>query len=79
MADTLIIVSDSGAVYQVTLGKTGKITKLKPKDPTAIAARNKAAAGAKFAEITEVTEERAKAAGEVAAIIMGTFVNLPRL
>ncbi|HEV7667809.1 MAG TPA: hypothetical protein VGS22_04750 [Thermoanaerobaculia bacterium] len=79
MADTLIIVSDSGAVYQVTLEKGGTIKKLGPKNRTAIAAQNKAAAGARIAEITQATEDRAKGAGEVAAIIMGTFVNLPLL
>ncbi|MEP7013356.1 MAG: hypothetical protein ABJC13_23800 [Acidobacteriota bacterium] len=79
MADRLIVVTDSGVVYKVTLGGAGKIEKLKAGDRTAVAAREKAASGAVVGKITRETEERARTAGAVAAIIMGTLVNLPEL
>jgi hypothetical protein len=78
MADKLIVVSDSGTVYKVTLGGSPKIEKLKATDRTAVAAKEKAASGAIIARITKETEERARTAGAVAAIIMGTLVNLPK-
>jgi hypothetical protein len=79
MADRLIIVTDSGAVYKVTLGAKPKIDKLKANDRTALAAKEKAASGAVVAKITKATEEKARATGAVAAVIMGTLVNLPDL
>lgn len=79
MADRLIIVTDSGAVYKVSLSGAGKIEKLKANDRTAVAAKEKVASGAVVGKITKETEDRARTTGAVAAVIMGTLVNLPKL
>lgn len=77
MADTLIIVSESGKVYQVTLGNPSQSTELKPDEQNAIAATSKAAAGILIAEVDPIVEQKAAASGEKALDIMCTFVNLP--
>ncbi|MEP7013358.1 MAG: hypothetical protein ABJC13_23810 [Acidobacteriota bacterium] len=78
MADTLFIVSESGKVYQVTLGNPSASTELPDTDPNAIAAKRKAAEGVLIADVHPESEQKAAAAsGEKAFAIMGTFVNLP--
>ncbi|HXU33792.1 MAG TPA: hypothetical protein VN851_24750, partial [Thermoanaerobaculia bacterium] len=80
MADTLIIVSDSGKVYRVTLGDPSQSVELKPDDPLALGAKRKAAEGVLIAEINPDMEKKSAPAGEIGImIIMGTFVNLPML
>ncbi len=79
MADTLIIVSETGKVYSVTLGDPSQSTELKADDPTAVAALKKAAEGVLIAEIDPEVEKKSAAVGEGIMIIMGTFVNLPLL
>ncbi|HEV7667807.1 MAG TPA: hypothetical protein VGS22_04740 [Thermoanaerobaculia bacterium] len=78
MADTLIIVSESGKVYQVTLG-TGQSTELKADDQNAEAAKSKAAHGVVIADIDPNVEQRAAGPGEKPFTIMCTFVNLPSI
>jgi len=80
MADMLIIVSESGKVYKVTLGDPSQSVELKPDDPNAIAAKKKAADGVVIAELdSEIEEKKAAASGEMPIMIMGTFVNLSLL
>lgn len=79
MADNLIIVSETGKVYHVTLGDPSQSIELKPDDPNAIAAKKKAADGVLIADINPEIEQKSAASGEAALIIMGTFVNLPLL
>jgi hypothetical protein len=79
MADTLIIVSESGKVYQVTLGSSGQSTELKPDDPNVEAAKSKAAHGVVIADIDPTVEQKAAGPGEKAFTIMCTFVNLPSI
>ncbi len=76
MASNLVIVSETGKVYHVTLGDPSQSVELKPDDPTAVAARQKAAEGVLIAELDPAVEQKSAGSGEVAAIIMGTFVNL---
>jgi hypothetical protein len=80
MADTLIIVSESGKVFKVTLGDPSQSIELKPEDPNAIAAKKKAADGVVIAELDEgIEQKKAAASGETPIMIMGTFVNLSLL
>lgn len=78
MADTLIIVSESGKVYKVTLGSPSQSTELKPDDPNAIAALDRAAKGVLIAEIQPGVQQKG-GTGEAAFGIMCTFVNLPSI
>ena len=78
MADTLIIVSESGKVYQVTLGSPSQSIELKPSDPNAIAALDRAAKGVLIAEIHPEVQQKG-GTGEAAFEIMCTFVNLPSI
>ena len=73
MATNLIIISETGKVYHVTLGDPSQSVELKPDDPNAVAAKQKAAEGVLIAEIDPAVEQKAKA---TAIMIMGTFVNL---
>lgn len=79
MADTLIIVSESGKVYKVTLGSSSQPEELKPSDPNAVAATDRAASGAVVAEIDPSAEQKRAASGAKAFEIMCTFVNLPSI
>jgi len=80
MADTLIIVSESGKVYKVTLGEPSQSVEIPATDPNAIAAKKKAADGVVIAELDkEIEEKKAAASGETPIMIMGTFVNLSLL
>ena len=79
MADTLIIISESGKVYRVTLGDPSQSVELKPDDPNAIAAKKKAAEGVMIAEVNPEIEQKTTASGELPIMIMGTFVNLSLL
>lgn len=80
MANTLIIVSETGKVYQVTLGDPSLSVELKPDDPTALGAKRKAAAGVLIADVNPEVEKKSAPEGEVAIMaIMGTFVNLPMM
>ncbi len=79
MAETLIIVSETGKVYRVSLGDPSQSIELAADDPTAIVATQKAAEGILIAEIDPAIEQKSAAVGEGIMIIMGTFVNLPLL
>ena len=79
MADTLIIVSESGKVYKVTLGNPSQSIELKPDDPNAIAAKKKADEGVMIAEVNPDVEQKVAASGELPIMIMATFVNLSLL
>jgi hypothetical protein len=77
MADTLVIVSESGKVYKVTLGSPSQSTELPATDPNAAAATYKASHGVLIAEIDPAVEQKSAAPGQATFTIMCTFVNLP--
>ncbi len=79
MANTLIIVSETGKVFKVTLGDPSQSTEIPADDPNAIAAKQKAAAGVLIAEVDPAIEQKSAPVGEASMIIMATFVNLPLL
>jgi hypothetical protein len=75
MADTLFIVSESGKVYQVTLGNPSDSKELPDTDPNSLAAKAKAGDGVLIADVHPPTDQ--KTVTGAAFTIMGTFVNLP--
>ena len=68
---TLIVVSDTGTVYQVTLGATNEVKELGEKE-SAAAKADVAAAGTLCSQLNDKTSALAEFR------IMGTLVNLPK-